>query len=60
MIDVVIRSNNDTVVVFNEKGDSMPEFQGAYDQVRVKILARAPKGAEFFQVLLTPVLRKEW
>lgn len=36
------------VVVFDENGDEIPEFQGEYDYVRVKILAQASKDARFF------------
>ncbi len=76
MINEVIRFQDDTVRVFDEKREQMPEFQGRYEQVRVKILARAPKSAKFFYGTwdkstpehlkakfvepLSSVLRKEW
>lgn len=76
MINEVIRFQNGMVLVFDEKEEQMPEFQGRYEQVRVKILARAPKSAKFFHgtwakstpedwrakfvETLSPVLRKEW
>ena len=76
MINEVIRFQNDMVLVFDEKKEQMPEVQGRYEQVRVKILARAPKSAKFFHgtwdkstpehlkakfvEILSPVLRKEW
>ena len=60
MIDTVIRSPKGMVLVLDEQGERMPEFQGKYEQVRVKILARAPKSARFFHGPLSPVLRKDW
>lgn len=57
----------DPVVVFDEKGEQMPEFTGEYQDVRVKILARAPKSAKFFHgiwgakgLVKQEVSRKEW
>ena len=67
MINEVIRfgaSDNDMVLVFDEKGEQMPRFQGRYEDVRVKILARAPKGAKFYHGIWPQgrrlVPRKEW
>jgi len=48
MINEVIRLDNGMVLVFDENGEQMPEFQRKYQDVRVKILARAPKGAKFY------------
>ena len=48
MISEVIRFSNDMVLVFDEKGEQMPRFQGRYKAVRAKILARAPKEAMFY------------
>jgi hypothetical protein len=48
MINQVIRFQNDMVLVFDENGEQIPEFQGRYQDVRVKILARAPKEAKFY------------
>lgn len=48
MINNVIRFQNDMVVVFDENGEQMPEFQGRYDQVKARILARAPASAKFY------------
>lgn len=59
MIDHVIKLSNGVVMVFDEKGEQMPEYQGRYEEVRVKILARAPKGANFFHDE-KPVARKDW
>ncbi len=64
MIQQVIRFGNDMVIIFDEKGEQMPEYQGRYEDVRVKILARAPRSAKFFHgdwpAVNNPVPRKEW
>lgn len=62
MINEVIRFQNDNVLVFDERGEQIPEFQGKYEDVRVKILARAPRSAEFFHGdwPVNPVPRKDW
>ena len=55
------------VVAFDENGYEIPEFTGEYHDVRVKILARAPKGAKFFHSIWglkglekQEVSRKDW
>lgn len=64
MISEAIRFQNGIVMVFDEKGEQMPEFQGRYEEVRAKILARAPKSTRFFHgvwnVCEHAVQRKEW
>jgi len=63
MISEVIRFQNNMVIVFDEKGEQMPEFQGCYEEVRAKILAYAPKCAKFFHGIwheINSVSRKEW
>jgi len=56
MISEVIKFQNGMVMVFDEKGKQMPDFQGRYEGVRVKILAHAPRGAKFFHgVWLNPL-----
>ncbi len=47
MIKTVIRSRNDIVMVFDESGEPLPEFQGYYPEVKTRILAAAPEGAVF-------------
>ena len=47
MIKKIIRLNNDMVMVFDEKGEQMPEYQGPYTDVRDRILEDAPAGAVF-------------
>lgn len=50
MINQVIKFQNDMVMVFDEGGEQMPQYQGRYKNVKVKILADAPEEAEFFMV----------
>ncbi len=47
MIKTVIRVENDMVMVFDENGEEMPEYQGYYDIVRYKIIADAPEDSVF-------------
>jgi len=47
MIKTVIRLRNDMVIVLNEDGEQMPEYQGYYDVVKKKILNDAPAGSVF-------------
>ena len=47
MIRTVIRVGNNMVMVFDEEGEQIPEFQGYYDDVKDGILANASGGAVF-------------
>jgi hypothetical protein len=47
MIKTVIRLRNDAVMVFDEAGEQIPEYQGQYHQVRESILYHAPAGTVF-------------
>jgi hypothetical protein len=47
MIKTIIRVRNDMVMVFNENGEQIPEYQGCYGDVKEKILADAPAGSVF-------------
>jgi hypothetical protein len=47
MIKTVIRIKNNMVMVFDEKGEQMAEYQGYYDEVKDTILADAPAGSVF-------------
>ena len=47
MIKTIIRVSNDMVMVFDERGEQLPEYQGHYDEVREAILADAPAGSVF-------------
>jgi hypothetical protein len=65
MIKVVIRLKNDMILVFDEDGEQLPEYQGQYNDVKGDILRDAPSGAVFnhwFERTLGPnrVLREYW
>lgn len=47
MINKIIRLRNNLVMVFDEQGEQLPEYQGLYRDVKEKILASAPEGAIF-------------
>ena len=49
MIKTVIRLRNNMVVVFDAKGEQIPEYQGQYENVKEKILKDAPSGTVFNQ-----------
>ena len=51
MLDYVIKFHNGMVIVFDEEGEQLPEYQGKYEEVKDKILADAPPGARFFRGL---------
>jgi hypothetical protein len=47
LIKTVIRIKNDMVMVFDEDGEQLPEYQGHYYDVKERILADAPAGSVF-------------
>ena len=47
MIKTVIRIENDLVMVFDENGEEMPEYQGIYDYVKDKIMDDATEESIF-------------
>ncbi|MFC2071022.1 hypothetical protein ACFLTB_07655 [Chloroflexota bacterium] len=47
MIKSVVRCPNDMVVVFDEKGEQVPEYQGYYGNVRDCILQDTPPDTIF-------------
>jgi len=47
MIKTVIRIKNDMVMVFDEKGEEMPFYEGYYNEVKDKILADVQPGSIF-------------
>ena len=47
MLKTVIRCSNNMVMVFDEKGEQIPEYQGQYEEVKEKILNDAPLNAVF-------------
>jgi hypothetical protein len=58
MIKTVIRTANNMVLVFDENGEEMPDFQGYYAEVKEKILQNAGYGSVFnhwFGFTLKPV-----
>jgi len=63
MIRSVIKSEKGMVLVFDEKGKQMPQYQGRYDKVRDRILHDAPPDVVFGHDevrQLKPVSREEW
>lgn len=47
MIKTVIRVENDMVMVFDENGEQMPEYQGSYKCVKDKIMADVTEESVF-------------
>ena len=47
MIKTVIRIKNDMVMVFDENGEELPEYQGNYDCVKDKIISDAQAESVF-------------
>jgi len=64
MIHDVIKLSNGIVMVFDGKGEQLPEYRGCYEEVRDKILADAPPSANFFHfvwmVFSGEISREEW
>lgn len=62
MIHGVIKTERGLVVVYDEKGEQMSEYQGQYEEVKEKILRDAPPEAVFTKVVssLQPIPREEW
>jgi len=64
-IKTVIRCQNGMVMVFDKKGEQIPEYQGQYEEVKEKILKYAPLNAVFgyfpdYETELQIVPREEW
>ncbi len=47
MIKTAIRSQSNMVMVFDERGEQVPEYQGKYGEVKEAILRHAPPKAVF-------------
>ena len=47
MIKIVHRLTNNMVMVFDEEGELIPEYQGQYEEVKESILKDAPPDAVF-------------
>ncbi len=65
MIRTAIRFQNNMVVVFDDKGEQIPEYQGRYEEVKESILKDAPPNAIFghfpnCEAKFKVVSRKEW
>jgi len=65
MIKSVIRTPNDMVMVFDENGEQLTEYQGHYAQVKARILKDARPSTIFghwvdFQTDITTVSKDEW
>jgi len=62
MIKNVLKMENEMVLVFDENDEQIPEYQGLYDEVRLKILADAPPDATFGHLAtgLKAISRDEW
>ncbi|MBA7712669.1 hypothetical protein ES703_121652 [subsurface metagenome] len=65
MIKTAFRFKNNMVVVFDERGKQIPEYQGQYQDVKESILKDAPPDAVFshgfgtnFDLKVVP--RDEW
>ncbi len=66
MIKSVYKWQDGMVMVFDKKGEQIPEYQGEYQEVKGKILKDAPPDAVFIHgfwdeaELLKTVPRDEW
>ena len=63
MIKSVIKSEKGMVLVFDEKGKQMFQYQGEYEKVKEKILRDAPDDALFWHDevrRIKAVSREEW
>ena len=65
MIKTIIRCPNNMVMVFDKKGEQIPEYQGQYREVKGSILKDAPLNAAFGYLFdsepeLRKIPREEW
>jgi hypothetical protein len=65
MIKSIIRCPNDMVMVFDEMGEQIPEYQGQYEEMKERILKDAPHTSRFgyffdYEPELQEVPRNEW
>lgn len=65
MIKTVVRYSNNMVMVFDKKGEQIPEYQGHFQEVKEKILKDAPQNTKFGyfpddENKLKIVRREEW
>ena len=65
MIKTVIRCPNSMVMVFDEKGEQIPEYQGQYEEVKGSILKDVTLNTRFgylsdYEPELREVPKEEW
>ena len=65
MIKTVFRCQDGMVIVFDERGEQIPQYQGRYEEVRESILRDAPQEARFGyfpknELELRVVTKEEW
>jgi len=65
VINRVLKAQNGMVLVFDNKGEQIPEYQGQYNKIKPRILEDAPPGTVFSHALdgkaeLRIVSREEW
>ncbi|MFC1991580.1 hypothetical protein ACFLVC_02495 [Chloroflexota bacterium] len=65
MIKTAIRCPGNMVMVFDEKGEQIPQYQGQYEDVKENILLDAPPTADFnylfdYKSELREVPKEEW
>lgn len=65
MIKTVLRCQNNMVLVFDNEGRQVPEYQGQYQEVRESILKDASPNAVFAHGFTTSgelrkIAREEW
>ena len=65
VIKSIIKTPNGMVLVFDGKGEQIPEYQGQYEKVKSRILNNAPPSAEFSYAFdneteIKAVPREEW
>ena len=47
MIKIAIRLKNNVVLVFDEEGNQIPEYQGQFEEVKEEVLRDAPPDVIF-------------
>ena len=65
MIKSIIKCSNNMVIVFDRRGEQIPQYQGQYEKVKEIILKDAPPEAVFAHgfakgIELQKVTRHEW
>ena len=65
VIKSALKAQNGMVLVFDEKGEQIPKYQGQYEKVKPHILEQSPPSAVFSHAVageteLETVPREEW